>query len=571
MMYRCILSILAFIGIFQLDAQSINFVASADAKQIVQGNFVELNFTLSNAEGRGIQFPSFDGWETVSGPSTSTQMTIINGRTTRKTSYQFYLASSTPGKYVVGSATILVDGKKYQTDPIEIEVIKGNPQPATAIAEGSNILRVELNHTTGYVGQQLLMKVVLLTTEDVRSYDFVRFPDMDGFHRQGISRYAQETSKLVIDGVQYTSRVLSYYALYPQKTGTYTIPPIIAELGIAEPGQRTSFFFNTRLRSTRVSSEEVVIKIVDLPAGAPESFCGAVGDFYLGTAVDKKSISSDDAVRLTLQIRGVGDARFIEAPRQSFTEDFDIYEPSLLAQDVISVDNNIQVTKTFEYLLLPKRTGQLTFKPEMTFFNPDSARYQRVISEAYTINVVKGVNRASTDAQSQSIQLPPIYLNMTTSSRPFAIVGTPIYFTVNGLCALAFIGLFVYKRKMDKRDSIDIREVRQVRARSFALSQLANAQKELDTGHVQAYYIELRRTMMQYLTDKLRLDSTQMSKKDISKMMDDYQLSGQTEQLMNLLERGEQALYATISPTNASQDYDHALEIIEAIELNLRD
>ncbi len=548
-------------------SQSVRFVAATDAKQIVQDNYFQVSFTLENANGQGFQAPAFDDFDVVGGPSQSTQMTIINGRTSQKLSYSYVLTSSKPGRYTLGSARIIVDGKEYKTEPITIEVIKGNNAVASS-ASNTNILELLISHDTAFIGQQVTLSYVLLTTEDVRSYDFSRLPEVDGFYRQALDRVSPEAERVVRNGVQYVSRMLGAFALFPQKKGTFTIPSTTVELGISEPGARTNFFFNTRLRQARVGSEPVTIHIAELPADAPTSFCGAVGDFYLGTSVDKNSITMDDAINLTLQIRGFGDPKFIEAPKQPFTADFEIYEPNLLAEEAVQQNNKIQVTKTYEYLLLPKRTGTINFQPEMSFYNPDSGTYERVMSQEYSVNVLQGSNRTKTDLASQRIELPPIYAtsHLKSPSKPF--VNSIGYWILNGICVLALMSLFVYHKVVEKRESIDIKDIRQKRARKIALHQLSAAKDGLLKGDIQKYYIELRVAVLQYLADKLKLDTKQLSKADIAALLEEHLLQELTPSLMTLLQRGEQALYAALTPDNAHADYEMALGIIEGIELS---
>ena len=94
-----------------------------------------------------------------------------------------------------------------------------------------------------------------------------------------------------------------------------------------------------------------------MPDGAPTSFSGAIGDFFMGTSIDKKSITQDDALTLTLQIKGDGDGRFIEPPAQPYTDLFDIYDPNLLGEQTQVTGDKVQVIKTYEYLMIPKKTG----------------------------------------------------------------------------------------------------------------------------------------------------------------------------------------------------------------------
>jgi len=117
-LHRSYLLIIALLVTSHVGAQ-ISLTASADAKQIVAGQYFTLTFTLENARGSNFQPPSFIDFDVVGGPSTSTQMTIINGRRQQKMSYSYSLTSSKIGKYEIGSASILASGKKYTSNSID--------------------------------------------------------------------------------------------------------------------------------------------------------------------------------------------------------------------------------------------------------------------------------------------------------------------------------------------------------------------------------------------------------------------------------------------------------------------
>jgi len=103
------------------------FYAQADARQIVVNNFFQVTFTLENANGDSFTPPDFGSIEVLSGPSQSSQVSIINGRRSQKASFGYGLNVSKPGKYTIKSASINVAGKIYRTKPITIEAVAGKP------------------------------------------------------------------------------------------------------------------------------------------------------------------------------------------------------------------------------------------------------------------------------------------------------------------------------------------------------------------------------------------------------------------------------------------------------------
>lgn len=542
----------------------VEFVATTDAKQVVTGQYFTVKFALKNGDGDQFRAPSFSGFQVVGGPSRSQMRSNINGQVSYEVSYGYTLTADKPGKFKIGAATIYANGETYKTAPLNIEVIKAAKQDANAA--NSFIVEATVDHDTGYVGQQITLKYTLYTRQNVRQVDYSTLPSFDGFFAQELNNYRSPTEQIVRDGVQYYSRVIKVIALFPQQRGKFNLDPARLVLGVSD-GQRTnSFFFNTRLKRYNVSSNGLDIEILETPGNPPISYNGAVGDFFLGTKVDKKTVAMDDAVTLTMQIRGNGDGKFIEAPEQPFSDLFDIYDPNLLGDQSQVVDDKIQVTKTYEYLMIPKRTGVIKFNPELTFFNVDSGRYEKIFGQQYQINVIKGSNRELVDVEDAITELPipPPVEKLYDQRSQFAY--SWMHGGANGILLIGFVGLLLMYRQKNIKDNEDPALKRKRIAKERAVTKLSAAKEALDQNDITTYYIRLRSALQEYLANKMNQESSQLSKEDISKLLTTYNLDNQEHKLLKIMQKGEQAIYASIAPGDELEDYHISLNIIGAIE-----
>lgn len=542
----------------------VEFVATTDAKQVVTGQYFTVKFALKNGDGDQFRAPSFSGFQVVGGPSRSQMRSNINGQVSYEVSYGYTLTADKPGKFKIGTATIYANGETYKTAPLNIEVIKAAKQDANAA--NSFIVEATVDHDTGYVGQQITLKYTLYTRQNVRQVDYSTLPSFDGFFAQELNNYRSPTEQIVRDGVQYYSRVIKVIALFPQQRGKFNLDPARLVLGVSD-GQRTnSFFFNTRLKRYNVSSNGLDIEILETPGNPPISYNGAVGDFFLGTKVDKKTVAMDDAVTLTMQIRGNGDGKFIEAPEQPFSDLFDIYDPNLLGDQSQVVDDKIQVTKTYEYLMIPKRTGVIKFNPELTFFNVDSGRYEKIFGQQYQINVIKGSNRELVDVEDAITELPipPPVEKLYDQRSQFAY--SWMHGGANGILLIGFVGLLLMYRQKNIKDNEDPALKRKRIAKERAVTKLSAAKEALDQNDITTYYIRLRSALQEYLANKMNQESSQLSKEDISKLLTTYNLDNQEHKLLKIMQKGEQAIYASIAPGDELEDYHISLNIIGAIE-----
>lgn len=576
MRYLIVFLIASSTTISSLCSQDVLFYAQTDAKQIVAGNYFEVTFTLENAKGQSFVPPDFSDFEILSGPSRSSQMSIVNGRMSQKMSFSYGLTVMKPGKVRLGAATITVNGKKYSSDPITIDVLQAKKTVANSSSNNNSIntgdffVEAQLSYDTAYIGQQVTLKYVLYTTKDIRSYSFAKAPSFDGFFAQEIQNYRDRPQQVVRDGVQYVTRTVKVIALFPQQKGVFTIEPAQINLGISTKNSRTSFFFNSNLKTVRVASGTADILITDLPTGAPSSFSGAIGDFYLGSAIDKRKLSMDDALTLTYQIKGDGDGKLILPPDQPLGDLFDIYEPNLLREESVVQGAKIVTTKTYEYLMIPKKEGRVSFNPELSFYDLEQNKYTTIKGETYTVVITPSTGRQTVDLATQKEELPAIFSTTKLKDRnSFFLYSTP-YWLANGTLALGLIGMLVVKKIQVDRSKIDPTVLKHSKAKKMAIAQLSQAKKAWDQGDTKEFYIQLRKGLVEYLSSKTYQSSAQMSKADISDLLHKNGLEAIESEILNIMQKGEMAIYANMTPGNENDLYQTAINLIEKVETTLK-
>lgn len=100
--------------------------AQMSTDSLLMGNRLKVTFILKNGEGRNFEPPSFAGFQVVGGPNQSSSMSIVNGNMSREASFSFYLMPLEEGNYFIDPAIINVEGKPYETTPLEV-IVFPNP------------------------------------------------------------------------------------------------------------------------------------------------------------------------------------------------------------------------------------------------------------------------------------------------------------------------------------------------------------------------------------------------------------------------------------------------------------
>lgn len=563
--------ILLFVCISTTTFSQTTFTASTDAKQVLEGGYFDVSFTLNNAEGASFRPPSFKPFTVASGPNQSSQMQIINGKVSRKLSYSYSVVANKVGKYKIGAATIIVSGKTLKTKPINIEVLKGKPKAKTATGEDVEeiYVQLELSDSTVYIGQQITAKYMLYTTKDVSSADFRNEPAYEGFYAKRVRNLSDKAQRVIIDGTQYTKKALRTIAMFPQQTGKFTLDPVQVTLGLpVNSNRRNSFFFSTRTKPFVTNTEAVTISVLGTPPNAPNSFSGAIGKYTMTASIDKSTVTTDDAVTMTMHVRGIGDGKSVQAPRQE-NQAFDFYDPNVLQDESTERGDEIRVDKVYEYLMVPNRKGTFMVRPEFTYFDTDSNDYQTLYANNYRIKVLQGTgSKATLNIDKDNLgELRPMSQSTKLYSERSSFFGSPFHLTLVGLPFLSMLGLVFYKRKLLNEAAIDPSLKRQSAARQLAMKRLEAASNAKSAGDQKLFYEEINQGIYGYISDKFMVSPSDLNQSHIQSVLENNGVNDEmVSSFSDLIKTCQRALYASTTADDMSPVYEQAVNLISGIE-----
>lgn len=108
------------------------FSVEISTDSLLLGNYLQVKFTLKNAQGEDFTPPLFEGFRTVSGPNFASSFSMVNGAVTQSVSYSFDLEPLEVGNYYIEPASIRVGEKVLETEPVEVMVV---PNPDGVIQQ----------------------------------------------------------------------------------------------------------------------------------------------------------------------------------------------------------------------------------------------------------------------------------------------------------------------------------------------------------------------------------------------------------------------------------------------------
>jgi BatD DUF11 like domain len=559
------------------------FQAVPESPEVTVGAPFEVIFELKNGDGERFQGPNFSGFKKLSGPSTQTSVTIINGKYSKSMGWTFILQVNQAGTLTIPSASVLVNGKTLQSAPVTLQVTasKRNTNAANqrlnTVPNSANsddlFVAFELDKQSAWMGEQVIGNYVLYTRVGVESFDMLSEADYTGFFAKNLEGFKKNTEEHTIKGKKYVSRILKSMALFPQKEGDLEIVPSQFRFGVVtNDSKRDPFnaFFGRGIQPLVVANEAKTLKVKALPMPIPENFSGGVGQYNWKVEADKKQLSTDDAINLMVSVQGNGDEKRFLMQKLNLPDEFEVYEPKITEQETYENGGEIRHAMALTYAVLPKKAGEFNLRPSLIYFNTDSGRYITLLApQALQVNISQGKN-----AIVNTNIAPNKTLFIANTSANFEEKGSfwfysPIYWA---LLLLPFLGLggyyFTYKFKQ-KNAVANASNLEAKQSYDIATMRLSKAKTNLNTGNYRDFYDELSKAMQGYLTVKMNLVKSDFSSNILIQKLQEKSVTPHLmDDILALMSQSELALFAGQSnPESAHEAYKMAEIIIRTLEL----
>ena len=591
-----------------LKADDISFTAKAPNSVIMGGQF-EVAYTINTNKVNDFRAPSFDNFDVLIGPSRSVQSytSIVNGKTSHvnNMTYTYILMPRQEGTFKLPGASVTVKGKTYTSNSLTIKVLpddgssnqsaQGNSNRQQGVSRSSNeisskdlFLVGNLSKTKVYEQEAVLLTYKMyVASVSISSIRPVKMPDFNGFHSQELDlsnsdRWDLENYK----GRNYRTAVLQQVVLFPQRSGQLTIEPVEFEVMIEQPLELDDpfdAFFNMRTSTTirrNVSSPRITLNVDALPAGKPLDYSGGVGNFTITSSVTPEQVKANEAVTIKLVLSGTGNMKLISSPEVDFPSDFEVYDPKVEDQFRLSA-NGLTGNRVIEYLAIPRHEGNFKIPPiKFSYFDLKSKSYKTLQTKEFNLKVAKGSGTSSTtggivsnytnkeDLKILGEDIRFIKMNdVKLHPRDEFIHGSLTYRLLFFIPFILFIVLMAFNAKRAKENS-NIALMRTKKANKVARSRMKNAAKLLKEGNKGQFYDEVLRALWGYISDKLTIPLSKLSKDNIEEELNKYGVDeALTKQFIETLNECEFAKFAPGDDNQAMDKIFHqATELIGQIE-----
>lgn len=370
--------------------------ASVDHANLVLGQSLTLTIVLPDSGDKPDLNPLNANFE-IYGTSSSSQMSIVNGKTSSQSSYQVTLMPKNPGKQVIPALKVGND----MTAAIAIEVTQGGVASGKQAASSHRELFADVSSfkQTTYVGVPVVVSLKIYIAVSVANLSLEQFDIPNAkIQQQGKSIQYQDTQ-----GNTNYQVVEQKYLVTPTAAGEITIPTLKIRGVRAGQSQRGgSFFAMMDQQPFVISSKPLTLKVKPTPSGVNPMTWLPANSLNVSESWSQSSrqVKVGEAITRTITINtdGVMASSFPEL-EFSKPQGVNAYPDKANSSDVI-VSGKLRAYKTFKIAYIPNKTGKIKFpatKVEWWDLKSDSMQHAQIPATSFEV-ISDGKTAASTVA-----------------------------------------------------------------------------------------------------------------------------------------------------------------------------
>ena len=579
-----------------LQAQ-VNFTVKPPSR-VYEGQRFPVTFRLTNADGSDLKVSQINGCSLLYGPSVSQSQSyqVVNGKasSTSATEYTYYYKADKAGTFTIPAASIIADGKHLSTKAVTFTVhsIQDANTPASqrpvdfddvdTQAAGRRVnsddvfVRIILSKSSAYEQEAIGCTIKLYTKYSISSFLPTRQPAFDGFLIQEVDVQPSLNQMETYNGQNYMTAVLKKCIIFPQKSGKLTINSGNYDISVVQYDNVNMGMFQVRQpkeAKIKVNSNSASINILPLPQPQPNGFTGAVGTFNIDSRLIGNSFRTNDPATLIYTISGTGNIKYVKEPVIDFPTEFEQYTPKNDIDAEVQ-GNDVTGRMTVEYTFVPQSVGDFTIgSNKFVYFNPQTKQYVTLNTPSYLIKVAKGVSAPVTtdqkDVENKNSDIRHIYLGDKNPMKQHHLVVFESWYWILYIGLLVVAGAVLAINRRNARLNADVTGRRTAKASKVARRRLKAAEGFMKSGDSDKFYEEMLRAIWGYLSDKLSMPVSQLSRDNISATLASKGYSEENANaIVAVLDDCEMARYTPDSSSHMDSVYERGVNAINKLESN---
>jgi len=449
------LSLVLFLLLSQT-AWATEIKATVDRNPVSINESFQITFTATASPDDDPDFSPLERDFEILNQSHRNNMSWINGKSTRSIQWILNVIPRHAGKLVIPSVSFGDD----VSQPVEIVVTKG------LVPNNSNnddlFLEVEVTPERPYVQSQILYTLRFYRRVQIAQASLNEPELKDAV----IEKLGEDNNyNTDINGVAYVVTERKY-ALFPQKSGTATIAPLVLTAEVVSKSRpRFNGFFNRQITKTkRVTSRAITLDV----QAAPDDFTGKhwipaeqvyIEEKWSGDTENMK-VGEPLTRTLTILAKGTTVAQLPELHSEIKTGQLKTYPDQPILKEKKEADGLIALREE-KIAYIPSKSGSYNLPAiEIPWFNTQTQTMEIARIEERNISTIVSVSLQKSDAVIES----PGQINTVDSDPVIHTVENNFWMWSSIALALGWlmtVFFFIYKSSAKSREKpVDIREIK---------------------------------------------------------------------------------------------------------------
>lgn len=584
---------------------------------VAVGEAFRVEFALNaKPDEDSFRAPSFDGFDVLAGPAVSTgsSIQIVNGSMSKSVNctYTFVLLPKEAGNYTIGVAEVAVDGEVVRTNSLPIQVVEEGSAPAVQgstgerrqqreqnqttaqnrIAEDDVLLRAVVSKSSLYKNEPLHVTYKLYTRVPFVDYSFEAAPTFNGFWAQDLmsKKTNAQSSRETYNGKVYETYVLGDWLLYPQQVGQLRIDPmgmtIVAQVVVQSRNYDPFFGSGHEVYNVprKVQSQPMTVTVNPLPAGAPASFTGAVGQFTMECTPPAEHLAANSAATYTVRLSGTGNLTFVQAPTLQLPSSFEQYNVKT-TEAINTSASGISGYRQFEYPFIARAEGEFEIPAvEFSYFDPARRQYHTLTSKGLLMEVTpdakgtsseavvlpgRGLSKEEVKLLGEDIRFIKLGDSRLGKERE-PLIFSRLYWALLGVIIVLFgITYLALRRKI--RESQNLVLVRGKRANKVALQRFRVARQAMEEQNRHAFYEEMLHALWGYMSDKFNIPVSNLTKESVrEELLKRGITQEECQRFSQIITRCDEAQYSPMATAQMQEVYEEGVALLSLVEQRVK-
>ena len=414
--------------------------------------------------------------------SQSENSSWINGQSSRTIKWVVSVMANRPGKLEIPAIRF----GSTESNAISVTVMPVAASKNLSHNDDDLFMEVSAIPENPYVQEQIIYTLKLYTRVDIAQAK-LNEPELADAVIEKLTEDSSYNTR--INGVEY-SVTERKYALFPQKSGTLTINPLVLTAEVVRSSNSTfNGFFNPQLtRSKRIESKAIIVKVKPIPnefdkqhwlpaekVELSQQFSGDVQQMKIGDPLTRT---------LTIKAKGVSVGQLPELSTMTSDNNLKTYPDQPILNEKKLLDG-LTASREEKIAIIPSKEGNYKLPAiEIPWFNTETKKIEIATLPETSVNVLSSehlpepnTSEESTTTSEQKSSSPNVTKPVEITTTPVATSSTPsIWIWVSVFLGVGWLVTIIFF--LQKNKPIVVKE----ETTSDAIISLKNLSNQLKTA-----------------------------------------------------------------------------------------